>query len=492
MPITSRSRAGRTVAAVTGLTAFASMSLATLATAPAQADQPSPIVLAMPDTISAYSNGSFAYTDGAAPTVQAGENPFVVKLRRAAWDQPIVATWAQPGGDVTLPDGLVDQFGDGGLPNFFRQVVRGPKGHKFYSQDTSFCADGSTERATPDAPAHSLYPTNCPWNRFTKGQIIGVQAGWYAQPWSGIEMRLKPGTYTLNTSIAPKYRAMFGISAADGFKSSKLVVTKDVRGFRTAKNNAKHHAVTRPAAKPNKVRPTGAVTSDWTGPSPDLVSLPAFGMAISPKGNYLQFAATVYNAGTSPLVVDGFRTQPGLMDAYQYFFDTNGNQVGYVPAGTMEWDARPSHNHWHFSDFAKYELLDADGKFVERSEKEAFCLANTDAVDYLLPDANWHPDGSDLSTACGDYNARSVRESLQVGSGDTYSQSRAGQSFNLKGLPNGTYYVAVTANPDGTLTESDTTNNTALRKITIGGKLGARTVQMEQVGLVVDASPFWK
>ena len=26
------------------------------------------------------------------------------------------------------------------------------------------------------------------------------------------------------------------------------------------------------------------------------------------------------------------------MDAYQYFFDANGKQVGYTPAGTMEWD----------------------------------------------------------------------------------------------------------------------------------------------------------
>jgi hypothetical protein len=37
----------------------------------------------------------------------------------------------------------------------------------------------------------------------------------------------------------------------------------------------------------------------------------------------------------------GFR-QPGkdLMDAYQYFYDASGKQVGYQKTGTMEWDAR--------------------------------------------------------------------------------------------------------------------------------------------------------
>ena len=28
------------------------------------------------------------------------------------------------------------------------------------------------------------------------------------------------------------------------------------------------------------------------------------------------------------------------MDAYQYFFDADGNQTGYQKVGQMEWDAR--------------------------------------------------------------------------------------------------------------------------------------------------------
>jgi hypothetical protein len=113
-----------------------------------------------------------------------------------------------------------------------------------------------------------------------------------------------------------------------------------------------------------------------------------------------------------------------------------------------------------------------------RSGKEAFCLANTDAIDYTVKGANWHPENTDLSTACGSQEAISVREVLDVGSGDTYTQERPGQSFDITDLPNGTYYIKVIANPENRLKESDTKNNVALRKVVLGGKPGARTVKV--------------
>ena len=73
---------------------------------------------------------------------------------------------------------------------------------------------------------------------------------------------------------------------------------------------------------------------------------------------------------------------------------------------------------------------------------------------------------------------------LASGSGDTYAQFRAGQSFNLEGLPNGRYYVAVEANPLGHLVESRTDNNVSLRQVRIGGTPEHRTVTMAQVGVI--------
>ena len=80
---------------------------------------------------------------------------------------------------------------------------------------------------------------------------------------------------------------------------------------------------------------------------------------------------------------------------------------------------------------------------------------------------------------------------LAAGWGDTYAQFRAGQSFNLKNLPNGTYYIATIANPNHRLVESNTTDNVALRKIVIGGKAGARTVTVPQVGIIDEPDQQW-
>jgi len=192
----------------------------------------------------------------------------------------------------------------------------------------------------------------------------------------------------------------------------------------------------------------------------------------------------VWNGGNSPLVVDGFRVEgQDYMDAYQYFFDADGNQTGYQAVGQLHYHAG-NHNHWHFEDFARYQLLNADLSLAVKSRKQSFCLANTDAVDYTVDGADWHPESTDLSTACGGPGALSIREVLSSGSGDSYFQYRYGQAFKLDGLPNGIYYISVEANPLGNLIESDTTNNNSLRKVRLGGTPEKRWVKAFQVGIV--------
>ncbi|WP_371237970.1 lysyl oxidase family protein [Streptomyces pimonensis] len=245
-----------------------------------------------------------------------------------------------------------------------------------------------------------------------------------------------------------------------------------------------------PELRPLLKRPAGKPSVPDV-PKPDLRSLPAYGIVVSdgerdiPGKDYLAFSANVWNAGPAQLVVDGFRS-PGKdkMDAYQYFYDAKGEQVGYTPTGTMEWAPRPGHMDWHFTDFARYRLLKADKKEAVRSGKEAFCLASTDAIDYTVKNANWHPFNTDLSTACGVENSISVREVLDVGSGDTYSQDLPGQSFDITEVPNGTYYIQVLANPERRLKETSVDNNSALRKIVLGGKPGRRTVTVPAHDLV--------
>lgn len=244
-------------------------------------------------------------------------------------------------------------------------------------------------------------------------------------------------------------------------------------------------------------RATAAVPEEYR---PDLRPLPAFGFDVMdpaeaqefaepgygavPGHEYLSFSATVWNAGPGPLVVDGFR-KPGasIMQAYQSFYDPDGGRHSYAPTGSMAYDPRPGHEHWHFLDFATYQLRTKSGRTV-RSQKEAFCLAPTDAIDLLVTDAQWQPASTGLSTACGSVSALGIRETLEAGWGDTYGQYLPGQAFDITNLPNGTYKVEVIANPMGALYESDTENNLATRTIVLGGKKGDRTVRAIGVGLV--------
>ncbi|WP_395657734.1 lysyl oxidase family protein [Nocardioides sp.] len=456
------------------------------AAAPATADDPaSPaFTLWAPQQVTAYSyGGNRTWTDLGLRVIAEGA-PVELWSTRASYDDPIETVWRSPDGDVPLPSGSMSTFS--GLDKFVKITVDPKKkGEKTFSLVRPGCLNSYSERVRPDAPARSPYPVGCWYNPYSLGSVQGIQTGW-ATPVVGQDrpLRIGPGRYTVTASIRPSYAAVFGLSAEQATRTTQLTVVDqgDGEGRPTGTPSG------RPTAKPAAHRPTGAPgRADEAGPEPDLRSLPAWGISLSRNGKYLQFSATVWNAGDSPLVVDGFRREgEDVMDAYQYFFDADGNQTGYQPVGEMEWDARSSHQHWHFEDFARYSLLDADQSEVARSKKEAFCLANTDSVDTTVPAADWRPENTDLSTSCGDYSSLSVREVLVSGWGDTYTQYRAGQSFPVADLPNGTYYVAVKANPEDRLVEETTDNNLSLRKIRLGGTPAHRTVKVPQVGIITE------
>jgi hypothetical protein len=179
------------------------------------------------------------------------------------------------------------------------------------------------------------------------------------------------------------------------------------------------------------------------------------------------------------MVVEGFRRQgEPVMDAFQYFYDSNGVAVGRAPTGTMEYDALPGHTHWHFEQFANYSLLDSTQTQIVKSEKVGFCLAPTDPINLAGEGANWFPYSIGLGTACGTQDSIWTRESLDAGWGDTYYQYLPGQSFDVTHLPNGHYFVQVQANPDGLLYERNTGNDTSLREIILKGRKGSRKVEV--------------
>ena len=401
--------------------------------------------------------------------------PFEIRARRLAYQRPILAEQVRSGADRALPAALLRDFS--GLPGFFRITFVDGSGSVVLDRVQNFCPNTRPKRVRPDAPGRWPYPLTCSTNPFTLGAVWGIETGWGASlvDAAAAPVDLPDGAYTATVEVNSRYRNLFAI---EGSAQNVEVVVETRHGGGSPESTSAQPAA--PVGPSGDGRPS-------RNHRPDLRSLPAWGVAVTHGGgeDELAFSATVWNAGPSVLDVIGSR-RPGtdVMDAHQVFHTPGGEVAGNAHAGTMEWDARPGHGHWHFTDFANYRLLAADRTEVVRSHKEAFCLANTDPIDYLVPNANWQPSGSDLHSSCGEASSQSVRQVLEVGSGDTYRQTLPGQSFTITDVPNGVYYIQVTANPEGRLYETDERNNTSLRKVVLGGVRGARTVEVPPVGLV--------
>lgn len=450
----------------------------------------SPVSLQAADKVVTTAYRNRVYTDFGLRLI-AGAEPFELRSHRASYDDQITTVWRRESGDVTLPSGTMTNFS--GLPGFVDLTVsRVRSGEVVKQKSVDACFNGyGTTRTRPDAPSRSPYPFNCPWNPYTIGSVMGVQAGWSTGvlPEYGRPVRLGTGRYDVVATIAPAYADLFGIAAEDAAATTRLVVRKQGRfGRAQSRSRQDGDTLVPSAAHEPRAASAGAPTP---ATAPDLQSLPAFDIQLNRKGTSMRFAATVWNGGAGPMVVDGFRSSgEDHMDAYQYFYDADGEETGYEQVGKFHFHGS-NHQHWHFRDFARYRLLNADQTLAVRSTKASFCLANTDAVDYTVTNADWRPENTDLSSACGGPEALGIREVLSNGSGDTYMQYRGGQAFRLKGLPDGVYYVAVEANPKHTLYELDTDNNTSLRKVRLGTneRTGRRWVRAPQVGIIDERLP---
>jgi len=408
-------------------------------------------------------------------------------VRRASYTKPITLTQViyRPGGGTTtrsLPSSLLDGFN--GLRDFLRLSVADTAGKVVASTRPVFCLNAGPQRAVPGSAPTNPYPPGCASDPFPRSLVMGMPKGWAADP-TGFSFNfppptvpLAPGKYKVTATVAPQFVRLLHITAADATASVNLTVVKG-RGCcaaapKTAPARARGLAPL-PRA-PSLANPPAAAL-------PDLVPLPSWAIGAfhdrRSGRDVMSFNATVWVGGNSPLDVEGFRSNGSpVMKAYQYFW-RNGHVVGRARAGTMGFDAKEGHNHWHFEQFARYQLLDAAKNLAMRSHKVGFCIAPTDPVNLLAPHAVWRPPSIGFGDfTCGLPTALWVREMMPVGWGDTYTQSIAGQAFDITSVPNGTYYIEVIANPQHVLYESNARNDVSLRKVILGGTPGHRTVKV--------------
>jgi Lysyl oxidase len=410
--------------------------------------------------------------------VSASDSTFEVIAQRADYSSPIVATQiidpdTSPR-EVVLPDGLVAP-GWSGFRRFLDVTVTGPTGAVVFNRSVRFCPDSwNVQRADATGPMTPSFPQGCYANPFTKGVVWGIDQGWAvgALDTSRIRFSGPDGTYAVEVHITPTYQRLFAIAPADATASFDLVVSTGCNPF------CKPAATAAGAAGSSQTLPTR--TNPRPSTLPDLVALPAWGISTDARRasgkDFLDFGATVWDAGPAPMVVEGFRRQgTNVMDAWQTFY-RGDTPIARAPVGTLRYDAKPGHEHWHFEQFATYRLLGADKQQIVRSRKTGFCLAPTDAIDLTVPGAVWNPGTIGLWSACGDASAIWIRETLPAGWGDTYFQSLPGQSFDITDLPNGTYFIQVQADPTGEIYERSSSNDTQVREVILGGVPGNRTV----------------
>ncbi len=482
-------RAVSTLTAVAVIGATASLSSWPGAeAAPEPPDRPPVQMTVAADEVHVHKSGDRVYLDFGAFLVAGNDDFQVLTTRSSYYTQP--QSVIKVGDQVnTLPDEL---GGFGPLTDFVHITLRDADHRLVVDETRDYCLNVRGVRARPNAPDTSVWPYGCRFdNPWTVGQLQGVTRGWGVPVRGGAVKGLKLGTYTAKVSVAAPWRQEIGIKAPAAVATVTVHVVEGemCRGCRSD-GRAQDRTL-----RPRSHEPRGAGAAPPPGtPLPDLRALPSWGIELSRSGEWLRFAANVWNAGPSNLVVDGFRDSPNqdLMRAYQYFYSADGEPSGHARVGTMEWDDRDGHAHWHFTDFARYRLVrvvEGEPENVFRSKKQAFCLAATDAIDMTLPGADFRPWNTDLHTACGDYTSYGVREVLQVGHGDTYYQYQPGQSFRVDNVPDGRYFVEVTANPQagkpGSLYESKYANNTSYRKIKLDTKHnGDRTVKVFPKGLI--------
>lgn len=380
-----------------------------------------------------------------------------------------------------------------GLPAFFMLTMRDAAGRVVLTRSMPYCPDGgSTARVDATGPDHPTYPFDC-GDRLTKGDVWGIDQGWASGIDLGFPFTAPDGSYSLTIAIARSYVQQLDIAEAGAAVAVQVVVSTQAGGQcggdircpiavarRTAQVRISQLQTEGPATT-TPGTPTGGTNGLTQGDGlPDLRALPAHDLHITHlrrnDHDYLDFGATIWNAGSGPLVLEGFRDGAAeTMPATQFIY-RDGRPVSSQTIGQFEYDKRPGHDHWHMADIAQYDLLDPTGHRLLLSGKQSFCLAPTDAVDLTLPGADWQPDQAGLWSACDGEAAIWLREVLPAGWGDTYFQSVAGQSFDITGLANGQYQIRVTVDPQQHLEETSYANNAGLRTITLGGTPGHRTV----------------
>lgn len=209
---------------------------------------------------------------------------------------------------------------------------------------------------------------------------------------------------------------------------------------------------------------------------PDLQTLPLRDLQfdqLEDQTSVLRFTVEIWNAGEGRVEISAPASDEDGEDValFQNLYDSavEGRLAEKRPvAGRVIF--HPDHGHWHFANFARYELLDCNApgecQPVGLGAKVSFCLIDSELEDLDVP---WQRQ----YTVC-----ESSLQGITPGYSDLYLWSLPEQWVVLPDGPlaDGEFAVRVTADPDHLLDEGGgerEENNTATAYFTvINGQIG--------------------
>jgi hypothetical protein len=109
------------------------------------------------------------------------------------------------------------------------------------------------------------------------------------------------------------------------------------------------------------------------------------------------------------------------------------------------------HGHYHFTEYAHYELLDSTGAVVVTGRKQAFCLMDLERVEDDAGRGRYH---------CS-------MQGISKGWADIYDSALDCQWIDVTGVPAGDYMLRVVINPEHILAELSYDNNSAEVPVTL-------------------------
>jgi hypothetical protein len=203
-----------------------------------------------------------------------------------------------------------------------------------------------------------------------------------------------------------------------------------------------------------------------------LVPTNAISIATNPTTHdrQLQFTHVTWDAGAGPFEIDPtYNAQTGTATFNQAIYAMNKPGVWTldhrVPVAATGVFDPPSDYQFPLNKFT-LNTVNADGTVggvVATSPKKDYCITGDTFVGGVPNTPN--------TTTPDQSNCDDPTKPLgwSVGWGDEYDQTDSGQPIDLSGVPDGTYILQGTVDPDHVLTESDPTNNVVDTELQISG-----------------------